>query len=147
MVDIMTNILNAIINRDGGVDITISGTSMEPVLHSGMQYRLIKSDRYIIGDILVYKYKDEGLLAHRLLKLQYNRYFCKGDNSFRLEDIQQEQIIGKIDIIEDANNNSEFIEASYKISRLFRRCGYSHEKIQKREEYIEYREKYLSENG
>ncbi len=138
----MTNILNVMMEFKGNCDITIRGTSMEPVLHDGESYKLKKQEEYAIGDILVYEYKNEGLLAHRLLKIEQNRYFCKGDNSFRLEDIPKDQIIGKIETV-DPNNTPEFIEASYKISKLFRKCRYSHEEIIKQDEYIEYRRKYL----
>ena len=139
------DILNTILRNDGYLWITVSGESMIPTLHSGEKYKVVKSHEYSIGDILVYEYKKKVILAHRLLKVQDKRYFCKGDNSFRLEDIQQEQIIGKIDIIEDTNNTSEFVEASYEISRLFRCCKYSLEKLSQQKEYIEYREKYLRE--
>ena len=138
----MLNILTIIINHKGCCDITIRGTSMSPVLHDGETHTLVKQERYTIGDILVYEYKNEGLLAHRLLKIENNRYFCKGDNSFRLEDISEEQIIGKIDA-NDPNNTLEFIEASYRISKLFRRCRYNHDEISKQEEYLEYKRKYL----
>lgn len=138
----MTNILNVMMKFKGNCDITIKGTSMEPVLHDGESYKLKKQEEYAIGDILVYEYKNEGLLAHRLLKIEQNRYFCKGDNSFRLEDIPKDQIIGRIETV-DPNNTPEFIEASYKISKLFRKCRYSHEEIIKQDEYIEYRRKYL----
>ena len=138
----MTNILNAMMKYKGSCDITIQGTSMEPILHAGESYTLTKQEKYTVGDILVYEYKNEGLLAHRLLKIERNRYFCKGDNSFRLEDITEDQIIGKIETV-DPNNTSEFIEASYKISKLFRKCRFSHEEIIKQDEYIEYRRKYL----
>lgn len=138
----MTNILNVMMEFKGNCDITIKGTSMEPVLHDGESYKLKKQEEYAIGDILVYEYKNEGLLAHRLLKIEQNRYFCKGDNSFRLEDIPKDQIIGRIETV-DPNNTPEFIEASYKISKLFRKCRYSHEEIIKQDEYIEYRRKYL----
>lgn len=140
----MSNIMTIIMNHKGCCDITIRGTSMEPVLYDGETHSLIKKDRYAEGDILVYEYKNEGLLAHRLLKIENNRYFCKGDNSFRLEDITEEQIIGKIQV-DDPNNTSEFIEASYKISKLFRKCRYNHEEIIKQDEYIVYKRKYLEE--
>lgn len=138
----MTNILNVLMKYKGSCDITIKGTSMEPILHDGESYTLIRQEKYTVGDILVYEYKNEGLLAHRLLKIEQNRYFCKGDNSFRQEDITQDQIIGKIEIV-DPNNTPEFIEASYKISKLFRKCRYNYEEIIKQDEYIEYRRKYL----
>ncbi len=135
-------IFKYLLEKNDKCTLKVSGTSMFPVIKDGETVEVISCGNYMVGDILVYEYKNEGLIAHRLLKIQNNHYFCKGDNSFRLEDISPEQIIGKIEIC-DVNNTPEFIEASYSISRLFRRCGYSHEDIQRLEEYIEYKEKYL----
>lgn len=58
------------------------------IQHSGSAYE--------IGSILVYLYKSEGILTHRLLQIENKRYYCKGDSSFRLEDIDYESILGKI---------------------------------------------------
>lgn len=54
----------------------------------------------------------------------------------------ESQIIVKI-TADDPNNTLEFIEASYRISKLFRKCRFSHDEIAKQEEYLEYKRKYL----
>ncbi len=69
--------------------LTIEGTSMLPVLHPGNCISICAKEDYIVGDILVFFYKNDTLLVHRLLKIENGRYFCKGDNSFRLEDVEK----------------------------------------------------------
>ena len=87
-------ILPVIIKSKGQAEITVTGVSMNPTFYEGDEVIVKKCNGYKNGDILVFSYKNEGILIHRLLK-QNDRYFCKGDNAFRLEDIEYEQIIGK----------------------------------------------------
>lgn len=139
-------LLKTLIAVNGFAEITISGVSMNPVIHDGQIVRIEKCDEYKIGDILVYGYKNEGLLAHRLLKISDKfggRYFCKGDNSLRLEDISFDGIIGKIVLENDSNKNAEFIAASLAISKLFRKSGFDAEKTRSSDEFAEFSEKYL----
>ena len=125
--------------------IIVSGNSMEPILCDG-EYILAKKDRqYKIGDILIFSYKQQAILVHRLLKINAGRYFCKGDNSFRIEDVSYEQILGKVIISNDVNNNFDFITASLEIGNIMRCCGYDTNKVMATEAYKKYKEKYLSE--
>lgn len=126
-------------------ELTVDGTSMLPVLQPGDIIEVCAKDNYSIGDILVFFYKEDTLLVHRLLKIANNRYFCKGDNSFRLEDIEKKDIIGAVLIKSDVNNTPEFIAASYSINRMFRKCGYNMEIVMSTTEYSQYVDKYLGE--
>ncbi len=138
-----TKILKAVLAVKGEYTITVLGVSMMPVLKHGQTVKVVKQNSYVVGDILVYEYKNEGLLAHRALKIENGRYFCKGDNSFRLEDITAEQVIGKIELDEDENRTAEFIEASYAINRLFRKNGYDIEKTRSHPQYEVYKHTYI----
>lgn len=71
------------------IQLNVDGTSMLPTLHPGDSIEICSKDDYTIGDILVFFYKNDTVLVHRLLKIENRRYFCKGDNSFRLEDIEK----------------------------------------------------------
>jgi signal peptidase len=119
------------------------GSSMGPILHDGDTIVVCQKDGYSVGDILVYRYKENELLIHRLLKIEGDRYFCKGDSAFRLEDISQEQIIGAVITKNDSNNNAEFVKASLGINGIFRKCGYNLETAKKTPEYLDYERKYL----
>lgn len=92
--NVLVQLLPKIIKLKGQANVTVFGISMEPSLFEGDIVTIQKCDKYSIGDILVFNYKNEGVLIHRLLRYN-NRYFCKGDNSFRLEDVDLNEIIGK----------------------------------------------------
>ena len=98
---------------------------------------------YEVGDILVYYYKQEGLLVHRLLKIQDNRYFCKGDNALRLEDVEREAIVGAVQLEQDPHRTREFIEMSLDVNAVFRQTGYNRARTLQSETYQLYHAKYL----
>jgi PqqD family protein of HPr-rel-A system len=113
------------------IELSITGVSMNPILFEGDNVIVQRCDDYNIGDILVFTYKTGELLIHRLLLKRADKYFCKGDNAFRLEDIEEEQIIGKVVSV----NGRELVpyprqltELSYRINRTFFRCRYDAEK-------------------
>ena len=122
----MPGLLAAIIKSKGQAEISVIGESMNPTLLEGDLVTITRCETYEPGDILVYPYKNEGLLIHRLLK-KTDRYYCKGDNSFRLEDITYHQIIGKASL---ANGQpipqwpQWKIQLSYAVNRAFFKCRY-----------------------
>lgn len=138
------------INKFGIGKATVMGISMYPYIRQG-DLVLIKPDDYKISDILVFNYLDEGMLIHRLLKMRNDMYYCKGDNTFRLEQVRKSDVIGKVVCIirehkfigiQEVDNT--FIELSYKISKQFRLCGYDKQKIIETEIYNYYKKKYLN---
>ena len=124
-------------------ELTVSGTSMLPVLNHGDTISAIAKDKYEPGDILVFIYKQGEILVHRLLKFENERFYCKGDNSFRLEDIGIEQIIGAVILENDPHRSNAFIHDSYSVNRAFRRCKYNAAETVMTPEYISYRNTYL----
>ena len=116
---------------------------MYPILREGDNVQIKINASVSIGDVIIFVYKNNILTAHRLLKIENERYFCKGDNTLRLEDINKDQIIGKVLLDNDKNNNPEFIQSSLNIAKLFRKCGYNAEKTKELPEYNEYKCRYL----
>ena len=47
---------------------SVIGVSMNPILKEGDKLTVARCEDYEIGDILVYLYKHDELLVHRLLK-------------------------------------------------------------------------------
>ncbi|MBE6608163.1 MAG: HPr-rel-A system PqqD family peptide chaperone [Ruminococcaceae bacterium] len=89
-----------------------------------------KANEYIPGDILVFIYKGT-LLIHRLIKIENGRYFCKGDNAFRLEDMTLNDIGGKAILLNGKPIQPVpewFIYLSYQINRIFRKSGFNVQK-------------------
>ena len=134
---LIAKLLPTILKSKGQAEISVTGTSMNPTLFEGDRVVIKKCDEYKIGDILVFYYKNEEILIHRLIKIN-NRYFCKGDNAFRLEDIEYNQIIGKAISV---NNTSiqpwdEWkIKLSYSVNREFVRCRYDFKKAMQSNTY------------
>ena len=131
--ELVSKVLSAILKSKGQAEITVMGISMNPTLFEGDKVIIKKSNEYIIGDIIVFNYKNEGILIHRLLKYD-GRYFCKGDNAFRLEDIEYNQIIGKAVLV----NNTTIqpwddwkVRLSYSLNRAFVKLRYNMDKIKK----------------
>lgn len=109
-------------------EITVIGMSMNPVLYENDLITINPQSDYQIGDILVFIYKEGELLVHRLLDKRDKKYYCKGDNSFRLEDIQIEQIIGKVVAINGEQISmcsQRLISLSYAVNHAFRKCKYN----------------------
>lgn len=135
-------LLRLVLHSKGLAELTVIGSSMLPALHDGDIVTITASASYEIGDILVYCYKDEGLLIHRLLK-QDTRYFCKGDNAFRLEDISPGDVIGKVISVNSVAISPWAdwkIQLSYRVNRQFRRCGYDVARTMQTELYKLYSE-------
>lgn len=128
---------------------------MNPTLFEGDKVLVKKCDEYGAGDILVFDYKNEGILIHRLIKKD-KRYLCKGDNALRLEDIDENQIIGKAVLVNNTSIqswdewkinlsyllNREFVKFCYDInklkeSRIFKL--YSALILRKEENYMKYK--------
>lgn len=148
--EVSIRILKSTLERNSSAQISVSGISMSPCLFESDIITVEKQSPYKVGDILVFVYKYGELLVHRLLKITNGKYYCKGDNSFRLEDIDELQIIGKITSIQRNNItmdvpavNEDFINMSYQVNREFRKCGYDAEKTKESEVYKKYEAQYL----
>ena len=118
-------ILNLLLRNKESIVITVEGNSMEPTLRNNDLITVSKEKEYGLGDILVFIYKSQ-LLVHRMVR-KGAFYFCKGDNSFRIEDITQESIVGKVTKV----NGIEIkcwelwkINLSFDVGKDFKKNGY-----------------------
>ena len=142
-------LLSSLIKIKGEANITVTGIRMNPTLCEGDVITIRKYDDYEIGRILVFTYKNGELLVHRLLKKD-DRYYCKGDNAFRLEDIEYHQILGQV---VTANGNTVVswpkwkADLSYQINREFYRCRYDVEKTKESNIYKFYEDLILKREG
>lgn len=126
--------------------ISVVGTSMFPTLLENDVVTVTKSKDYTIGDILVFVYKNNELIVHRLLKKEHDIYFCKGDNSFRLEDITYEKIVGKVTKVNNLNISpcpADLIEQSLNIHKKLATLNYDIVKLKNTIMYKTYKKQYL----
>ena len=135
---LMYKLLIAQMKTFGKAEVSVIGVSMNPNLFEGDLITVSSCEEYIPGDILIFNYKQEGLLVHRLLHVKEEKYFCKGDNSFRLEDITKDQIIGKV-ILVDGNKlvpcTDRILQFSYLVNREFVKCRYDTAKTKQSDIY------------
>lgn len=137
-----TDVLFLLLEKAQYITITVNGVSMEPTLHKGDSITIEKCVDYQIGDIIVFKYKHNELLVHRIVKKD-DRLYCKGDNAFRLEDIASDQIAGKVVQINRQpirNWPLSLIDLSLKVGLVFRKQHYNIEAAKKTDIYKQYSE-------
>lgn len=119
-------------------ELTVSGSSMLPVLREGDAISVCRKDAYEVGDILVFVYRHGEVLVHRLLKIEKEQYVLKGDNAFRLEIVPKERIAGAVLLENDPHRTPEFVRASYEINRLFTSYRYDAEQTKSDPAYQQY---------
>lgn len=125
--------------------LTVVGTSMIPIICEGQSISICRKDTYEIGDILVFIYAKDRIIVHRLLDIRGDRYFCKGDNSFEMEEFGNDQVIGAVLLKHDNHKTEEFVRASRHINTIFKKCGRDIGKTKQTVEYQNYYKKYLEE--
>ena len=76
-------------------NLLVEKTSMYPTLIDGDELIIKKTHKYLVGDILIYKNKN-NLISHRLISKNSNFFFLKGDNNINLEKISKNRILGKV---------------------------------------------------
>jgi PqqD family protein of HPr-rel-A system len=128
---LIQKLLQAQLKTKKEIEISVTGVSMNPTLFEGDVITGSARQEYEVGDIVILTYKQRELLVHRILRIKNDRYFCKGDNSFRLEDITFDQILGKV-ILRNGDKieppPAKLITLSYLINRVFLKCRYDVEK-------------------
>ncbi|MDD3713068.1 MAG: S24/S26 family peptidase [Candidatus Izemoplasmatales bacterium] len=74
------------------VSFLVKGNSMKPFLLDGLtEVFLMKKDDYLVGDICLFKYRDNYIL-HRLIKQHKSHFIFRGDNSVFSETVHEEDI-------------------------------------------------------
>lgn len=76
--------------------ITVTDCSMNPTLYSKNQIKIISSDIYNKGDIVVFR-RGDHLVIHRIVYINETDVYFKGDNNNYLDyDSKIDKIIGKV---------------------------------------------------
>lgn len=73
------------------------GVSMQPLFRQGKDIVIIKKpDRELrVGDVPLYKRANyDFLVLHRILKVRENDYIIRGDNTYKLEYVPKDYVIG-----------------------------------------------------
>lgn len=103
------------------LEIFVSGNSMEPMIRDGDTIVVAFVPNYVVGDVVVFVY-DFNVLVHRILKMENGSIYCKGDNSFRLEQISFDEIMGKVIKVNGVEINAlprKLLHLSFSIGKIF----------------------------
>lgn len=145
------NILRFMLRCQGEILITVQGISMYPVLHENDKVVVVQSESYDIGDVVVFDYDEPLLVIHRILIKTSNRYICKGDNTFRLEQIEKNRVLGKVKCI--IRNDlvltlpildGKFIGRSLDVYREYKNNDFNRELTKQSKVYRDFAKDYLN---
>ena len=126
---------------------------MEPFIRDGDELRLSFAEEFDISDLIVFEYEG-AILVHRIVRcIDQCNFVCKGDNSFRLEYINLEDIIGKVTAINKKPVYKiplELVTVSYELGILFSK-GNNIDIIRNDPKYKKYilkmKDAYMSQQG
>lgn len=98
--------------KTGQLKITIEGNSMLPVLKNGDIINVSKITTFVPGTVILFVFRNQ-LVVHRLIKIEGNVLYCKGDNSFVIEKIDRESVIGEVKVFCRNDRVYEIVPKSY----------------------------------
>jgi hypothetical protein len=135
--------------------IAVSGISMNRLLKQDDIITVQSADSYNIGDILLFDYGTNDFRVHRLLEVEDGEYRLKGDNSFLIEIISFDKIIGRvinakrgntdINIVFSKNKLNQIIKMSREINKKFEHYKRDLESIKSTILYKKYYDLFLKE--
>ena len=91
----MSSTFEEILVRDGILVYRTRGVSMEPMLRQNRDLVTIRvpSSRLKKHDVAFYRRGEEHVL-HRVIRVEEDRYLIRGDNTFSLENVPDESVVG-----------------------------------------------------
>ena len=127
-------IVREVLLKRGWIDLPSCGTSMYPLIKEGdiCRFSSCNSSELKNMDIILFYTPSNCFVAHRLIRIDKTRYFCKGDGNLGFDPpIDQRCILGKLTSIKrndkkiDSNNLSfrvwgHFVQAVPVISTFIR---------------------------
>lgn len=105
------------LNTHGYCASTTRGTSMEPLFRTGRDMVVIKKvdgecKKY---DVVLYRYPSGKYVLHRIIRIRENEYIIRGDNTYRLEHIPKDRILGVLERFNRKGKSHTVDEKSFKI--------------------------------
>ena len=87
-----------VLEKDGELFFTNVGYSMYPLIKQREDVlRIVKTDNYKKGDIVLYKSEIDHYVLHRILKIKKDKIILAGDyNYWKDKPIVKEQVLGKL---------------------------------------------------
>ena len=101
-----------VLNKDGELIFTNVGYSMYPLIKEREDIlRIVKTDDYKKGDIVLYKSEIDHYVVHRILKIRKDKIILAGDHNYwKDKPITKNMVLGKLITI--TKKNGEVIDLS-----------------------------------
>lgn len=119
--------IEQLIAKEGKSISSIAGFSMYPMLRNRRDTIVVeKVDRPLKKhDVPLYRLKSGKLVLHRILKVEQDHYIIRGDNTYVLEYIPKENVIGVLkEFYRDKKRYDCKTSKKYKIYIFFMRTTY-----------------------
>lgn len=110
-----------VLNKDGELIFTNVGYSMYPLIKEREDVlRIVRSDNYKKGDIVLYKSEIEHYVLHRILKIKKDKVILAGDyNYFKDKPISKGMILGVLRSITKKDGKIIDLSKDKKTRRFF----------------------------
>ena len=110
-----------VLNKDGELIFTNVGYSMYPLIRQREDVlRIVKSDNYKKGDIVLYKSEIDHYVLHRILKIKKDKVILAGDyNYFKDKPIAKDMILGVLRSITKKNGKIIDLDKDKKARMFF----------------------------
>lgn len=110
-----------VLDKDGELVFTNVGYSMYPLIKQREDVlRIVKSDNYKKGDIVLYKSEIDHYVLHRILKIKKDKIILAGDyNYFKDKPISKDMILGVLKSITKKDGKIIDLDKDKKARRFF----------------------------
>ena len=110
-----------VLDKDGELIFTNVGYSMYPLIKQREDVlRIVKSNTYKKGDIILYKSDIDHYVLHRILKIKKDKVLCAGDhNHFKDRPIKKTAILGLLTTITKKDGKIIELSKDKKARRFF----------------------------
>ena len=115
----ITPVIEQLINDGSDINITVTGTSMFPMLRSREDSVVITKAPGVLKkyDLPLYKRDNGEYILHRIIKRKPDCYFMNGDNQYFVEKgITQNQIVG---IVKGFYRKGKYFEVTHTGYRIY----------------------------
>lgn len=94
----LSPIMEEILQGGGTVELTVTGSSMWPMLrHKVSRVRLAAAGELKVGDLPLYRRDNGKFILHRVVEVKDGRYACCGDNQWHVEQgLRQDQMMAVV---------------------------------------------------
>ena len=110
-----------VLEKDGELIFTNVGYSMYPLIKQREDIlRIVKTDTFKKGDIILYKSNVDHYVLHRILKIKKDKIVAAGDHNYRKDQpITKEQVLGKLVSIKKKDGKEIDLDKDKKARKFF----------------------------